>query len=457
MATAKLTFYGACEEVTGSNFLLEIGQYKILVECGLFQGGKFAEDKNYEPFPYAPTGIDAVVLTHAHLDHSGRIPKLVKEGFTGKIYATPATRDFCEILWEDSHHLIEEEADEHGHPVLYDEEDIDLALKKFEDIEYQTEIEILPGVKLILRDAGHILGSATADISWTNEKGIKENIVFTGDLGNPPVPLLRPTEYIDKANYVVCESTYGGRIHEDWHTRRVYLHQAIEEIIRSKGVLMMPAFAMERAQELLYELNDFIESKRLPKIPIYLDAPLADAATQIYKKYVRYYNVEAQYLVSRGEFVFEFPGLSITKSVEDSKAINSVPAPKVIIAGSGMMNGGRILHHATRYLPDPNSLLLIVGYQAKGTLGRKIYDGEKVVKIFGENIPVNCHIKAIGAFSAHPDLRKTIAWLANIENPKQVFLVHGESDQMSTLAEAIKNKLGAKAVVAKLNQCISLV
>ncbi|MFH1990713.1 MAG: MBL fold metallo-hydrolase, partial [Patescibacteria group bacterium] len=363
----KLYFYGAARSVTGANYLLEIGsgkkKTKILIDCGLSQGSRMAEKENYKNFPYDPKEIQALLVTHAHIDHTGRIPKLYRDGFRGKIYGTPPTLDFAKLLLLDSEHIIREEAEKQKLEPLYAVEDIEGASGLFEGVGYHKKIEINPGIIVEFFDAGHILGSSIIRI---NAEG--KTIVFSGDLGNPPTPLLAPTEFIDRADYVVIESAYGDRLHEDRKRRREILEEAIEYTIGKGGTIMVPAFAMERTQELLYELNNLVENKLIPAIPIFLDSPLAINATAIYKKYPEYYGKEAKHLNASDE-IFDFPNLKFTLSTEESKKINNIPAPKIIIAGSGMSTAGRILHHERRYLPDPNSTLLIIGYQTNDSLG----------------------------------------------------------------------------------------
>jgi len=376
----KLSFYGSSQEITGSCFLLETRRAKLLVDCGLFQGSKFCETLNEEPFSFNLQNIDALIVTHSHIDHIGRIPKLVKDGFQGQIFSTPATREFAELMLLDSMGVLEKQARKENKKIIYAGEDVELAMSRWKSVEYHQEFEI-GNLKIILKDAGHILGSAMVEIEHSESNSAKnKKIVFTGDLGNPPTPLLKPTEDITDANILVIDSTYGDRLHEDKKERRLKLERIIEDTIRLKGILMIPAFSLERTQELLFELNTLVEKGRIPFVPFFLDSPLAIKATEIYKKYERYYNKEAKYIMSEGDELFQFPGLKYTLTTEESKSINDIPPPKIIMAGSGMLAGGRIIHHTKRYLSDPNSTLLFVGYQAKGSLGRLIKDGAKKVK-----------------------------------------------------------------------------
>lgn len=448
-----LSFHGGARTVTGANYLLDTGTKKILVDCGLFQGCRFCEERNRDSFPYDPREIDAVVLTHAHIDHSGRLPKLLKEGFQGKIFSTPPTRDLAELMLHDSADVMRHEIKDVGGGTLFEEKDVGRTINAFEGVEYGEEVDLGRGNKLVLRDAGHILGSSIVEIISGGK-----NVIFSGDLGNPPTPFLRPTEFVEKADWVVLESTYGDRIHEDKTVRKQIFEDVIEETIANGGVLMVPAFALERTQELLYELNELVENRRIPRVPIFIDSPLAIRATEVYKKYQeRYFNKEASRLIASGDELFHFPGLTFTKAVRESKAINDVPSPKIIIAGSGMSNGGRILHHERRYLSDPKSTILFIGYQAAGTLGRRIFDGEKEVTIFREQIPVRSRVKAIGGYSAHADQGTLIAWITSIQKPiKKVFAVQGEEGPALALVQKIRDTLGVDADAPMLGDNINL-
>jgi len=449
---ATLTFHGGARSVTGANYLIETKHSKILVDCGLIQGTRHAEKENYKKFPYDAASIDAVLVTHAHIDHTGRLPKLVKEGFRGKIFMTRPTRDFTEIMLQDSQGIVAEEAEREGREPLYSKEDVVGTTQFIEGVEYGKKIQVTEDVRCRFRDAGHILGSAIIELWLDREASSAKRetvkIVFSGDLGNPPVPLLRPTEYINEADYVVIETTYGDRLHEKREERKDLLEDAIEDACEKGGVLMVPAFALERTQELLYEINSLVENHQIHEVPVFIDSPLAIDATKIYRKYPEYYNKEATYLIESGDQVFQFPRLKFTYSTEESKAINDVPPPKIIIAGSGMSTGGRILHHERRYLPDPKSLLLIIGYQAAGTLGRRIFDGEKDVKIFEESIAVKCGVQAIGGYSAHADQEGLYKWVAHIKKGsrlKKIFAVQGEEGPALEFVQLVRDHLGVSA------------
>ncbi len=430
-----VTFFGATQEVTGSNHLIEDGDFRFMVDCGLHQGGQFADEKNQEPLPYDPKTLDAVFATHAHMDHIGRLPLLVNQGYHGPIYTTSATRDLAEILYEDAAEIMAEDYQRYGREPLYRPEDLPRTLARFVTVGYHEEIPLPGGWIGEFWDAGHILGSAVLQL----RKGA-EAIVFSGDLGNPPVPLLDKTESPDKVSFVVMESTYGDRHHENTATRESLLREAIIETVGRGGVLMIPSFALERTQELLYYINHLKESKMIPDIPVFLDSPLAIHATRIFENHPELWSEQARREFKADDF-FNFPGLKMTATREESRAINGVAAPKIIIAGSGMMNGGRILHHAKRYLSDPNSQLLIIGYQANGTLGRRLLTGQKHVQIHGEQVFVRAKIKAIGAFSAHADQAQLLRWLKGMgQKPARIALVHGELDRMQGLASAIEHE-----------------
>ncbi len=447
-----LTFHGGARTVTGANYLLEAGKIKILIDCGLFQGVHFSEEKNHEPFPFDPKEIDAVILTHAHIDHSGRLPKLFREGFRGKIYSTSPTKDLAKLMLDDSAGIMRHEAKDMNSKPLFDENDVTRTMDSFYGIDYGETIDVGGGISALLRDAGHILGSAMVEVVYNGKK-----IVFSGDMGNPPTPLLKPTEFIHEADWVVIESTYGDRIHEDRLKRKQIFEDVIEESMRKGGVLMIPSFALERTQELLYELNELVENNRVPRVPVFIDSPLAIRATDVYKRYQNYFNKEATDLIASGDKLFQFPGLKFTRTVEESKAINEVRAPKIIIAGSGMSNGGRILHHERRYLSDPKSTILFIGYQAAGTLGRRIFDGAAKVNIYREQIPVRCQVKAIGGYSAHADQETLIRWLKHVKKPIQkVFAVQGEEEPAFALVQMIRDKLGIEAEAPELGDKFEL-
>jgi metallo-beta-lactamase family protein len=448
----QLTFYGGVKRVTGSNYLLESGETKILVDCGLYQESHYAERENFEPFAYSPKDIDAVFVTHAHLDHVGRLPGLFEGGFRGTIYSTPPTKDCAELILVDSQGILCKEAEREGFKAdICAPEAIEGVMSHWKKIPYHQKIQVGP-FEVELYDAGHILGSATVVV-----RAEGKTVVFSGDLGNFPPPIIKSTEYVDAADYCLIESTYGDRVHEDVNRRREMLEDVIEDTVKAKGVLMIPSFALERTQELLYHLHSLFEQGRIPRIPVFMDSPLAIKLTAIYEKYTSYFNSETDRELRRGEDILNFPGLHLTLTTEESKRINDVPAPKIIIAGSGMSHGGRILHHERRYLSDPKNTILFVGYQAVGSLGRKIFEGAQSVRIFGEEVPVRCVRRAIGAYSAHADQPRLLEWLSHMRGGlKEVFVVQGEETASNTLAQKIKDEMAIQAIVPDLGQSVTL-
>lgn len=452
-----ITFYGAAKEVTGSCNLLNADGLNILVDCGMFQGGPEHESKNFDPLPFNPVDINAVIVTHAHLDHVGRLPLLIRGGFTGYFYATPATIELAELIMEDTLQIMIYNNEKLGTPILFDNTDVAAVMTQFKPVEYHEPL-VLPGktgeVKIEFYDAGHIFGSVFAVIDAEGKR-----VVFSGDIGNVQVPILRETEPLPGAiDVLVCESTYGDRLHETTEKRQEIIGNMVREAMSKGGVLMIPSFSLERTQELIYELNNLIDRQHdLPRVPIFLDSPLAIGATKVYRKYTNYYDVAAKKLYDAGDELFEFPGLTMCETKEESMRINKVPAPKMIIAGAGMMTGGRIVHHAKRYLSDDKSTLLIIGYQASGTLGRRILEGESPVSIFGEQIPVRCHIDAIGALSAHGDQKKLLDWIGGAKAlPKKVCLNHGEPLASAGLAEKLNEDFGLGATIASFGMSVEV-
>jgi len=450
----KLTFHGGAKSVTGSNYLLEINRptkVKILIDCGLSQGSRYAERQNFEPFPYSPAEISAVFITHAHIDHIGRLPKLYRDGFRGKVFSTPATRGFAELLLLDSEHILSEEAEKEGKPPIYSTEDISELMKLWEGVDYHKPLD-WHGARIEFFDAGHILGSSFIKIDAEDK-----SIVFSGDLGNYPAPVIKSTEKLPEVDYCLVESVYGDRVHGNSDESEGVLEDTIEDTVKSGGVLMIPAFAMERTQKLLYELNALVENGRIPKIPIFIDSPLAIKLTTVYKEYERYFNKEASKLVTSGDDIMDFPGLNATLTTEESKGINDVPPPKVIIAGAGMSQGGRIIHHEKRYLPDPSSTILFVGYQTAGSMGRQILEGAETVKIFGEEIPVRCRVVSVSGYSAHADQKKLIDWIRPARlTLKKVFVVQGEEKSSEVLASKIEDELAVNVEVPEPGSQIEL-
>ncbi len=442
----KVHFFGAAREVTGSNILVEVGGKRILFDCGMFQGFKLAEERNYADFAYDPKEIDACVVCHAHLDHVGRLPKLYKDGFRGRIYSTGPTRELANLVLEDTEKLMREESERNDHLPLYTIDHVVGVMSLFDCIEYEQEIELFPGVFFTLKNAGHILGSAIAVL-----RGDGKTLAYTSDLGNKPSILLEPPEFVANADYVICESTYGGRIHEDINKRREKLAAVINKTITENGVLLIPSFAIERTQELLNDIDAFCVTSGCEKPTFYLDSPLALKVTGVFEKYPGYLRADITKEYKSGD-LFGLDRIHQTLSAAESKEIEKSKNPKIIIAGSGMMNGGRILHHALRYLEDSNCSLLFVGYQAQGTLGRRLFEGETEVKIFGKSVRVNAQIKSIGSYSAHADMPQLVDWISKVNGLKQVFLVHGETEQALILSKELESKLKVKVEIPQIGE-----
>lgn len=456
-----IQFCGGAQSVTGGNYLIDNGKIKFLIECGLLQGTSEADVWNYKPFPYVASEVAFLIATHAHIDHIGRIPKLVKEGFEGTIYSTTPTKDFSQISLLDTVHIMESD---HTQVPLFAQEDVHKAMQHWKGYEYGEIVDVNEYVSFRFQDAGHILGSAVTEV-WIldPETGKRVKLVTSGDLGNTPSVLLRKYDYVKEADYVMVEAAYGDRIHEQTDIRKDILRQAIRDIIERKGVLIIPTFSIERTQDLLYEINDIVENHsgegkilgRVGKIDVYLDSPLAIKSTEIHEKYPQYYNTEARKLAKEDD-VFDFPFFRMTADRNASMSINDAPQPKMIMAGSGMSTGGRILHHEQRYLSDPNNMILFVGYQAPRTLGRRILDGESPVRIHGKEIANKIEVRKVDGYSAHADQNMLVDWVSGFESPKKVFVVQGETDASNALATRIKSDLGFEAIVPEENQVIHL-
>lgn len=449
---ARLTFCGGVGSVTGANFLLTTDTVKVLVDCGMFQGHRMCDNENYAKFLYDPSEIDALIVTHAHMDHIGRIPKLIKDGFVGTIYSTLQTRELARVMLEDAAHLVVEEARMCKVPPPYTEADLAHVFDKWEAEAYHVPFSV-GDLSVTLRDAGHILGSALVECIHP----VSGKIVFTGDLGNSPTLLLRDTEVVDDATYMVIESVYGDRVHEESGDRSRILEDAIEGVIQRKGTLLIPAFSIERTQLVLYEINNLVEQKRIATVPVFLDSPLAIKVTDIYKSATELFNDETRRAIAAGDDVFSFDKLTFVTSGRDSKALIGVPGPKIIVAGSGMSHGGRIIHHERLYLNDPNNTLLIVGYQAPGSIGRLLQEGAKEITIGEEHIPVAATIKTIHGFSGHRDVNGLIDFIRGTSRSlTKLFVTMGEQKSSQYLAQRARDYLGVDAVCPQLGDTVEL-
>lgn len=448
----NVTVHGAAREVTGSCYRVETAKTRLLVDCGMFQGSAYNDAKNFREFGFDTKDVDAVAITHTHLDHVGRLPKLVKEGFRKTIYLTKPTKELARIVLADAEKIMEEEFEREYRPKLYERTHMERACELMRGVDYSRWVTV-GDLRFRFRDAGHVFGSAFVEV----EQRGGARVVFSGDIGNIDVPILRPTAQIGSSDAVFIESTYGDRIHEDERTRMNTLRQAVLTTVKNGGVLIVPAFAVERTQDLLYFMNHLVEEGSMHPVNTYLDSPMAIRVAEVMKHYPEYYDRDALRLVSVGDDFFDFPGLRTTMTKEESKSINEAPKPKIIIAGAGMMNGGRIQHHLIRYLSDRKTTVLIIGYQAEGTLGRKLYNGEKRVRILGESVDVRASIISIGAFSAHGDQRKLVNWIKHGKTPaKRVYCTHGEEHAAVALATRINEELGIPANVPRFEETISV-
>ena len=472
----KVTFLGATRTVTGSNFLVEGAGKKFLVDCGMYQGKATDELKNEEDFAFDVKSIDFMLLTHAHIDHSGRIPKLYNEGYRNPIYAHKATCDLCGIMLPDSGHIQEMEVEwknrkrarkgEPELPPLYTAEDATKCLEVFVPVKYDEIIELDENIHVRYNDAGHMLGSSIIEV-WIKEDGKEEKIVFSGDIGNNDIPLLSEPTMIEDADYLVMESTYGNRLHMKNESKAETFLRIVSETIENGGTVVIPSFAVGRTQEILYELNKikedphnehFLEEfEELMKTPVYVDSPLAISATEIFKENMDLFDEETQEVIKSGDNPLEFPGLKFTKTADESKALNENDEPSIIISASGMCEVGRIKHHLKHNLWNPKSTILFVGYQAKGTLGDQIVNGAKKVKIFGEEIAVNARIEYIEGYSGHADQE----WLLNfvysfINKPKHIFLVHGEPESQDVLKQKIQETTGIAVTTPEFGETYEL-
>lgn len=446
-----ITFHGAAREVTGSCFLVRVGPYRLLVDCGLIQGSREHERQNWDPFPFLAREVDACVLTHAHLDHAGRLPRLVKEGFRGFVYTHRATAELAGVMLMDSAHLLEKEAERqarfpnHGKPplpALYTQDDVHTTFRHLRPLAYGERTEIVPGVHLTLHDAGHILGSAIAELELVY-RGYRRRVVFSGDLGHSGAPLLPDPTVLSQADLVVMESTYGDRCHRSWEATWAEVGSIIRGTRSERGNILIPAFAVGRTQELLYVFARHYRDWGLADWHVFLDSPMAIEATALYRKYHGIHDPEARQQAERLGDPFALPNLRLTRTAEESMHINDIRAGAIVIAGSGMCTGGRILHHLKRNLPYAQAHVMIVGFQAAGTLGRQLVDGARSVRLFGEEVPVRAQVHTVGGLSAHADQAGLSAWYGHFAGHPPVVLVHGEPAAQDALTDHLRSRFGA--------------
>lgn len=464
----NIRFLGAVRGVTGSSHLIQFNNKKILLDCGMYQGKD--EDLNLEEFEVNPADIDYLLLSHSHIDHSGRIPLLVKKGFKGAIYCSKPTYDLCEIMLIDSAHIQETEAEWKNKKALrqgrktiepmYTQSDAMESFQYFKPVQYDQIINIEEGFTVKFNDAGHILGSSIIEM-WFNEGNENVKLVYSGDLGMNEKPLLKDPAIIEKSDYVIMEATYGDRVHDDIEQRTEELIGIILKTVKRGGSVIIPSFAVGRTQELIYELNKYYDShldkigtkeNELRKIPVYIDSPLATKATEVFKQNANVFDSEARNYIMTGDNPLEFENLHFTQSAEESKALNLSLEPKIIISASGMCEAGRIKHHLKHNLWRKEASIVFVGYQAEGTLGRKILDGEKIVKVLGESINVRAEIYNVEGFSGHADKTALLNWLKGFkEKPKTVFIVHGEQESKLNFAKEVRESLGLNCIVPEYN------
>jgi len=462
----KVQILGAADEVTGSCHLVTVGNKRILLDCGLIQGRRKDEERNKDPFPFDPKSIDAVVLSHAHIDHSGRLPMLVKAGFSGPIYTHRASRDLCRIMLKDSAFLNEKEIEWENRKrlrkglklveALYTVEDARAAMSRFKGLVYQKKVKILPDVTLCLNDAGHILGSSIVEL-WLEDEGKVRKLVFSGDLGRPGMPILQDPAFIQQADMVIMESTYGDRLHRSWEETLTEIENIVQNTTKSRGNILIPAFAVGRTQEILYMLARYYREWELERWQIFLDSPLAIEATRVFSRHSDLFDQDMEDLWRQNKAQSILPGLHISRTSNQSMALNRIHSGAIIIAGSGMCSGGRIKQHLKHNIWRRECHVIISGFQARGTLGRSLVDGAKYIRLWGETVRVAATVHTVGGLSAHADQLGLKNWYANFEGRPRLVLVHGETSALETLSNTLKNDLGAPVTIAKYGQVLDLI
>jgi len=456
---ARLRFLGAARNVTGSRHLLEVDGTRVLVDCGLYQERQFAS-RNWDPFDVPPPSIDAVLLTHAHLDHCGLLPKFVKEGFKGRIYCTAATAEIARIILLDAANIQEEDAaykhkrhkkegraGPHGDVPLYTVADAEACSPFFAPVAYGQEVSISPAVHATFHEAGHVLGSSFINVN-VQQNGETRDVLFSGDVGRMHRPLIRDPDPVKDGDYILVESTYGDRLHDDRTDIKTTIAEVINATKAAGGNIIVPSFALERSQELLYYISELLREGAIPHIMVFLDSPMASAITKVFRRHSELFDAEMRRRFQLKDSPFDFPGLKFTETTRESKAINAIKGTVVIIAGSGMCTGGRIKHHLANHIARPQSTIMFVGYQAVGTLGRRILDGDPEVRILGANYPVKARVVPIPGFSAHADRDELLRWLSSLPKPpRRLFIVHGEAESAQHFGQFIREKTGWDVVV----------